>query len=130
MKVFDPRRRTCCSCKTRSNFTWKLRLVSEISSKSSVPPLVASNRPGRLLSAPVKAPFSCPKSSLSKIVSGNDPQLMHVNGACYQFLAGSAGPRNEHAGCTWRHPTDGAVNFQHLGTSAYDRRFGRGTFFG
>ena len=45
-----------------------------------MPPLVASNSPARLLSAPVNAPFSWPKSSLSRIVSGKDPQLIGVKG--------------------------------------------------
>jgi hypothetical protein len=38
-------------------------LDSPISSRKSVPPSADSNLPIRLCSAPVKAPFSCPKSS-------------------------------------------------------------------
>ena len=42
-----------------------------ISSRNSVPPLACSSLPGRAFTALVNAPASCPKNSLSTIVSGN-----------------------------------------------------------
>ena len=43
--------------------------ISPISSRKIVPPWASSNLPFFIESAPVKAPFSCPKSSLSRRVS-------------------------------------------------------------
>ena len=40
-----------------------------------MPPWACSIRPTRRLAAPVKAPASCPKSSLSSTVSGSAPQF-------------------------------------------------------
>ena len=54
--------------------------TSPTSSSSSVPPLAASNRPGRSWVAPVNAPRACPKSSLSSSVSVMAPQLTAMNG--------------------------------------------------
>ncbi len=54
--------------------------TSPTSSRSSVPPLAASNRPGRSWVAPVNAPRACPKSSLSRSVSVMAPQLTAMNG--------------------------------------------------
>ena len=49
--------------------------MSPISSRKMVPPLASSKRPLRCCWAPVKAPFSCPKSSLSMRFSGRAAQL-------------------------------------------------------
>ena len=54
--------------------------MSPISSKNTVPPSASSNFPGLVVVAPVKAPFTCPKSSLSKRFSGMAPQLIDMNG--------------------------------------------------
>ena len=60
-----PTRTITFSSKTRSNLAWQFRLKSPISSRNNVPPEASSNLPGRDSWASVKAPFSCPKSSLS-----------------------------------------------------------------
>ncbi len=49
--------------------------MSPISSRNSVPPFAYSKRPLRWYAAPVKAPFSCPKSSLSTRCGEIAPQL-------------------------------------------------------
>ena len=54
--------------------------ISPISSRKSVPPLAASNRPTREAMAPLKAPFLWPNSSLSSSVSGSAPQLIDTKG--------------------------------------------------
>ena len=54
--------------------------ISAISSSSKVPPSANSKHPARIEAAPVKAPFSCPKSSDSINVSGIAEQLMPMNG--------------------------------------------------
>ena len=54
---------------TRSSLIWIGIGMSPISSRKSVPPLAYWNRPMRSRSAPVKAPFTWPKSSLSRMFS-------------------------------------------------------------
>ena len=54
--------------------------MSPISSSSSVPPSASSKRPLRSASAPVKAPRSWPKSSLSSTPSGSAAQLTLMKG--------------------------------------------------
>ena len=49
--------------------------MSPISSRNRVPPSAISTRPSRALSAPVNAPFSCPKSSDSSSSAGIAAQL-------------------------------------------------------
>ncbi len=52
------------------------KLISPISSKSSVPPLACSKQPRRICVAPLNAPRSCPNSSDSCSDSGIPAQLM------------------------------------------------------
>jgi len=54
--------------------------MSPISSRKMVPWLHCSNLPMRWELAPVKAPFSWPKSSLSRRFSGMAAQLMGMKG--------------------------------------------------
>jgi len=54
--------------------------VELISSRKIVPVWAASNRPVRLETAPVKAPRTWPKSSLSSRLSESAPQLTRTNG--------------------------------------------------
>jgi hypothetical protein len=54
--------------------------MSPISSRNSVPPSANSKRPIRVDSAPVKAPFSWPNSSLSRRSAGIAPQFTGTNG--------------------------------------------------
>ena len=65
-----PRRSTCPSCSTRSSFGWSSSGSSPISSRNTVPPFAVSNRPACDVWAPVNAPRSRPKSSLSMRVPG------------------------------------------------------------
>ncbi len=54
--------------------------MSPISSRKMVPPLACSNLPSLRSTAPVKAPFSKPKSSLSRSSLGIAAQLRAMNG--------------------------------------------------
>ncbi len=53
---------------------------SPTSSRSRVPPSASSKRPRRRWTAPVKAPFSCPKSSLSTSEGVRAAQLTRTRG--------------------------------------------------
>ena len=68
--TFDPRRSTVRSCRARNSLACKGSAKSPISSIKMVPPLASSKRPRRVCPAPVKAPFSWPKSSSSIKESG------------------------------------------------------------
>ena len=59
---------SCCSS-TRRSFVCVWGGISPISSRKIVPPWASSNSPLRESIAPVNAPFSWPKSSLSRSVS-------------------------------------------------------------
>ena len=65
---------------------------SPISSRNSVPPSASSKRPWRRPTAPVNAPFSCPKSSLS----------IRLGGSAAQFTRTSARDRRRLRSCTAR----------------------------
>ncbi len=54
--------------------------MSPISSRKSVPPSAISNFPSRAVTAPVKAPFSWPKSSLSTSSRENAAQFTLTSG--------------------------------------------------
>ena len=69
-----PSRSTCPSCSTRSSLGCNSSGSSPISSRKTVPPLASSKRPACAVSAPVKAPRSWPKSSLSISDPGSAPQ--------------------------------------------------------
>ena len=73
-----PTRVNVPSSRNRSNFACSGFPMSAISSRKIVPPFASSTRPGFCRSAPVKAPFSWPKSSLSSSVSGIAAQLMRT----------------------------------------------------
>ena len=70
-KVLSPRTRRILTCVVRS--------ISPISSRKSVPPLACSNRPMRRSKAPVKAPFSWPKSSLARSSGVSEAQWTATN---------------------------------------------------
>jgi len=82
-----PTGRTWRSCSTRSSLTCSATGMSPISSRNSVPPLAAWNRPGWLATAPVNAPFTWPNSSDSSRFSGIAPQLTATNGWLARGLA-------------------------------------------
>ena len=81
-----PRRSNFCSCKTRRSFDCVLRLMSPISSRNIVPLFASSNLANLLSVAPVNAPFSCPKSSLSINVSGTAAQFIIMRGSFLRLL--------------------------------------------
>ncbi len=65
---------------TRRIFSCTAIGIWPISSRKSVPPCAASNRPARRRAAPVNAPASWPKSSLSKTDGDSAAQLSLTNG--------------------------------------------------
>ena len=71
---------------TRKRSTCILGVMLPISSRNSVPPSAISKRPLRRNWAPVKAPRSCPNSSLSSRLSGSAPQLMGTMGKYLRWL--------------------------------------------
>ena len=72
---------------TRRSLTWASKGSSPISSRNSVPPSAASNLPIRVAFAPVNAPASCPKNSLSRRLGGIAPQLTTTKGPFRRALA-------------------------------------------
>ena len=66
--------------------TWSDGEISPISSRNIVPPSANSNLPGLADAAPVKAPFSYPKSSLSRRLSGMAPQFTFIIGLSFLLL--------------------------------------------
>ena len=64
----------------RKSLACKCNGILPISSKKSVPPLACSNLPIWSACASVKAPLTCPKSSLSKSVSVMAPASTHTIG--------------------------------------------------
>ena len=71
-----PSRSKLRSCSARSNLGCSPSPRSPISSRNRVPWSANSTRPRRHAMAPVKAPFSCPKSSSSISVSGKSRTKM------------------------------------------------------
>ena len=74
-----PIRSNSRSWSTRSNVICVSAGRSPISSRNSVPPSAASKRPIRRSRAPVKAPFSCPKSSDATSADGIAAQFTRMN---------------------------------------------------
>ena len=75
-----PTRSNCRSWMARRSFTWAATGSSPTSSRKRVPPSASSKRPGREAAAPVKAPRSWPKSSLSRRASGSAAQFTGTKG--------------------------------------------------
>ncbi|MFZ2053708.1 MAG: hypothetical protein WAU81_05875 [Candidatus Aminicenantales bacterium] len=86
LTLLDPTLWISPSSRTRSTFDCVLRLMSPISSRKIVPPSACSNLPTLRSVAPVKAPFSWPKSSLSINSSGMAAQLTWTNGSLARML--------------------------------------------
>ena len=82
----SPTRSNCFSCRKRSNFAWRGRGRSPISSRNNVPPSAASTRPGWSRTAPVNAPLACPNSSLASSSSVSVGQLTVTNGRSRRLL--------------------------------------------
>ena len=96
-----------------------------------VPPLHCSNLPMRRRSAPVKAPFSWPNSSLSSSVLRDGravqrqerrlgPGAVLVDGAGDQFLAGAALAGDQHGHVLGGDAADGLVHLAHGRAGADD----------
>jgi hypothetical protein len=76
-----PTREISPDCSARSTFACATRSMSPISSRNSVPPCACSKKPRFLACAPVNAPRSWPKSSLSMSSRGMAAQLTFTNGS-------------------------------------------------
>ncbi len=76
----EPTRVTLRSSSTRRSFTCVAGPSSPTSSRNTVPPCADSRRPALACTAPVNAPRSWPKSSLSSRLSLNAAQLSFTNG--------------------------------------------------
>src|SRR5205807_190404 len=76
----EPTRSNSPVSSTRNSFACCGRGKFAISSRNSVPPSASSNRPTRSTFASVKAPFTCPNSSLSNRPSGMPPKLTATRG--------------------------------------------------
>ena len=82
-----PTRSNRFSSSARRIFACSASGRSPISSRNSVPRCAISNLPGLRATAPVNAPFSWPKSSVSSSVSGIAAQLIATNGASARGLS-------------------------------------------
>ena len=69
---------------TRSRLAWTVSGRSVTSSMKRVPPSAISNFPEWARVAPVKAPRSWPKSSLSRSSAGNAAQFTLTNGRSFR----------------------------------------------
>ncbi len=85
--VLEPMRSNSRSCRMRSSFVCVPSVISPISSRKMVPLLAVSNRPLRIVMAPVNEPFSWPNSSVSRSVSGSAAQLTFTSGCGLRLLA-------------------------------------------
>lgn len=77
---FEPTRRTSRFSSTRRSLGCRSAGRSPISSRKTVPPCAASNAPTRSAAAPVKAPLTWPKSSLSTSSRESAAQSITRNG--------------------------------------------------
>ena len=125
---------------TRSNsFSWSARRsfacvssgMSPTSSRKSVPPSAASNFPSRRAIAPVNAPFSCPKSSLSTSSRESAAQFTLTSGFARrgllvvervrdELLAGAALAAHQHGDVGVGDLVDGLEDALHRGASPDD----------
>ena len=119
----------CASCSTCSSLAWSAAFISPISSRKIVPVWACSNLPMRVVAAPVKAPFSWPKSSLSRSSAGSAAQLTFTNGrllarralvdgARHQLLADAALAADEHGDVAVGDLLDDRRDRLHLGVVA------------
>ena len=86
MSFVPPTRLNRCSCTTRSSIFCTSKDRLPISSRNRVPPFASSNTPTRALSAPVKAPFSCPRRVEAASCSFRVPQSKVTNGLLARLL--------------------------------------------
>ena len=82
----EPTRRYSPFSKTRNRRACVGRGNSATSSRNIVPPLASLKYPLRSLTAPVKAPLTCPKSSESMVPSGMAPQFTAMYLPCLRTL--------------------------------------------
>ena len=81
MRRVPPTRSISRSCSTRRIFAWRSTRRVAISSRNRVPRCASSNFPSFRATAPVKAPFSWPKSSDSMRVSEIAATFTGMNGS-------------------------------------------------
>ena len=133
MVCVSPTRSNSRSCRARSSFTCRWGVVELISSRKIVPVWAASKRPVRLSIAPVNAPRTWPKSSLSSRLSLSAPQLTRTNGRLRrwlsswigvgdQLLAGAGFAQQQHRRAAARDLAREAVDLQHRRAGADDAR--------
>ena len=114
----------CRSARTRSSLGCSGIGISAISSRNKVPPWACSKQPGRVPTAPVNAPRSWPKTSLSIRVSGiaaaltatkgrSERALSLMDGPSHEFLAGAAFARDDHRNIPARNHLDQVEDFAH-----------------
>ena len=84
--VLEPTRVISPDSSTRRSLICVAIGMSPTSSRKSVPPLAYSNLPTRSLEASVKAPFTWPKSSLSRMFSESAAQLRATKGLLFRGL--------------------------------------------
>ena len=77
----SPMRRNCFSSRTFRSFGWTWASTSPISSRKIVPRCATSRRPGLAAVAPVNAPLSWPKSSVSRNSRERPAQFRSTNGS-------------------------------------------------
>ena len=120
----SPTRSNSRSCSTRSSFTWSCGSIVPISSRKIVPPSAASKRPILSWIAPVKLPFTWPKSSDSSSVPVSAPQLTRTNGLSLprrvvvdrlgdHLLAGAGLAEQQHGRAAVGDLPDGGEDFVH-----------------
>ncbi len=121
------------SCSTRRILACRFNGMSPTSSRKSVPPSAWAKRPRRLLSAPVKLPFTWPKNSLSSSAPGMAAAqltatkgrrwrgLLEVNGAGHHLLARTAFAGEQHGCALFAHFTDRAQHLLERGGLAHQR---------
>ncbi len=83
-ETLSPTRSTFLSCNTRSSLLCREGEMSPISSRKMVPPSAVSNLPDLSFIAPVNAPLTCPKSSLSRRLSERAAQLTLTSGPSFR----------------------------------------------
>ena len=140
MVCVSPTRSNSRSCSARSSFTCRWGVVELISSRKMVPVWAASKRPVRFSMAPVNAPRTWPKSSLSKQAFGEGAAVdaderpvaalaQFVDGVRDEFLARARFAQQQHRRAAPRDLPRDAEDFLHRGAGTdnarqrLDRRF-------
>ena len=100
----------------RSSLVWSAGSISQISSRNRVPPFARAAAPSRSATAPVKAPFTWPKISLSISSFGMAPQLIATKGLSRRGL------------CRWIASAQTSLPVPDLAGDEHGGAAGRGAF--